>query len=138
VSKRFAIALLGLTLAACGGSSTTQPGPTPAVLIGGTQAIDPGFGVIRTFSIPNVGQLDVTTSWVTATNTVWVEAAPDTCTFDGFVNSTCQFTMFNRDPTNSASKKITVTSHPSGFFALFLANNGRTSETVTFQVTLTK
>jgi hypothetical protein len=105
VSKRLAVALFALTFTACGGSSTTQPGPTPAVLIGGTQAIDPGFGVIRTFSIPSVGQLDVTTSWGTATNTVWVEAAPDTCTFDGFVNSTCQFTLFNRDaPTQLARK----------------------------------
>jgi hypothetical protein len=118
LSTRVVVAFMALILGGCGGSPTTPP-KNVATLIGGTQQLDPNFGIIRTFTVPNAGQLDVTVTWGAASNTVWVEVGPDTCTFNDFVNSTCQLTTFNRDPAATPSKKVTVASFPAGFYALF-------------------
>src|SRR5262245_21324173 len=102
--------VLTFTIAACGGSSSaTAPTAVKRTITAGTYAATAHKSHIISFTTSATGQVNITVSWGSASDTLWVELSAS-CTGDQLVAGTCQFIYSDRGSVPVAQKAPVVNS----------------------------
>ncbi len=135
------------SLAACGGSSPTQPGPSPTpvptplppeVVAHGSGGPLPGMSVgeLPPFTTTRAGALDATVDWTHATSDLDVYLTPGNCSGDQLIADQCTILAFS-ESTTAKPEKIHAGNAAAGTYKLFIANASNSEERISFQVVLT-
>jgi hypothetical protein len=146
-ATRFAALGLALSLAGCGSdgpttttpTTTLAPAPTTTVILqGGAGDIGPRIlYVLNPFTTAGAGTLDVTVDWTFPEDNVEVYLAQGTCTIDQVNQRTCPFAGLSESAT-AKPERLHIVNLAAGTYSLMIGNRGPQTETVSYQVTLTR
>jgi hypothetical protein len=141
-----ACAAVAASLAACGGSTPSQPNPTPTpvptppppqvVAQGSGPLTAESIGQIPPFTTARAGALEATVDWTYATNDIDVYLVRGDCSGDQFLALQCTIAAFS-ESTTAKPEKIRADNAAAGTYSLFIANIGKSDERLSFQVVLT-
>ncbi len=130
------------SLAACGGSTPSQPtptptpAPTPQVVVQGGDTLKASEVGLLPITTARTGAIEVTVDWTFATNDIDVALARGSCSFDQLVAQQCTIAAISAS-TTAKPEKIRADNAAAGTYTLFIENTGPGDESLSFQVVLT-
>ena len=90
-----------------------------------------------TLTTTGSGQLDITVGWTFASNTIWVDLAPSTCTLALYTTTGCMLLYSDHTTVTAPQKTHSVVALPAGSYVLWIDNLGPANESISFEIDLT-